>query len=943
MAGFLGTIAGRIRIDVKQAVASYAAVRAANASTLYALRGSSAAFIAAGKGMAVGGALMVGVFAAAVSKAAEFERKMDFFGAVTDATAEDLQKVSDKALQLGQDTIYSADQIAEAFVELGKAGVSTQLIMEGVGDAVANLGASADIPLAQAADIITAAVQTFNLEGSKAVHVADLLQGAANASIVEVEDLGVSLKYVGGVAASISIPIEEVIDAISILGKAGIKGSTAGTSLRQILVSLTGTSKKAKAQLEDLGIITEDGSNKFFDAAGKAKPLSEIFQILQDKTKGLTEAQRLAAFKIIFNNRALAAANILARGGKDAFAAMNEEIGKTTAAEVSSKRLDNLSGDIEILRGNIETLFIKGGGPFQEFLRKIVQGLTGLLQFFTNLPSGVQTAIFAFLGIGGALLLIMGTISLIVGTVLNFIAVMKTLGFAMQFLRGIMAAFTVVQWLLNAAMAANPIVLIIIAIIALVALFVLLYNKSEAFRNIIGAIGRFFVAVWGKVLDFFSGVPGFFTDLWETIKNAFGAAIDWIKEHWALILVIFSGPIGWIIALVVKFKDQIIGFFSALWSKVVEIVGNLITSVVGFFQELPGKIFYWLGFLLGRVILIWYTIWKTIIEFALKIVTGVVQFISELPGKLWNIFTLLFTTAINLWKTWMTWLFTTAQSIVNGIISFFQALPGRAAALFTAVKDRVVAIVTALWIRARTLASQIVQGIISFIQQLPGRVASFITSMKDRGLAIIRTMLSKAKELAGKIKDGFIGAITGLPGLVSEVFQKVLGAIGSFVGDLWEKAKSAGSSLWEGFKSGLGINSPSYLEKAMFQINETFGIEVPKMRKQVQKIQTFTNDVVSNNPAARASDAAMSAISALARANSAYQTVAQTMTGTRLGLSTTAAPSATALAASPSGKAGMTKIYDVTVNNPKPEPASRSLTNTLLTIGALGIGDGPNE
>lgn len=939
MAGFLGTIAGRIRIDVKQAVASYAAVRAANASTLYALRGSSSAFIAAGKGMTIAGVALAAVFYKAVDAAATFERKMDFFGAVSNATADQMDKVSAKALQLGQDTIYSADQIADSFVELGKAGVSADSIINGVGDAVAHLGAAADIPLVQASDIITAAVQTFALKASDAVHVADLLAGAANASIVEVEDLGVSLKYVGGIASSVHVPIESVIDALSLLGKAGIRGSTAGTSLRQIMVSLTGTSKKAKAELKDLGIITKNGTNLFVNQKGQIKPLAEVFQILQDHTKGLTEAQRLAAFKVIFNNRALAAANILTRAGASGFAAMNKEIGKTTAADVSAKRLDNLSGDIEILRGNIETFFIKAGTPFQGFLRTIVQGITNVVQVFANLPSGVQTGIFAVIAIGAALLLVMGTINLFIGTALSFAANIAKFGFAFNFLKNIITGFIGVMRLLGLAFLTNPIGIIITAVALLVVGFILLYQHSETFRNFIGKVGEFFVAVWNKVLDFFKNVPQFFSDLWGKITGFFSAGIDWIKEHWQLLIVIFGGPIVWIIALVAKFKDQIIAFFVNLWNKVVEVVGNMISGVLQFFAELPGKIAYWLGFLLGRVILIWFNIWKAIITTAWNIVVGVVNFFKELPGKVIGFFKDLAVKAFVLWTNLQIWLGQKAWAIVTAIVNFFKELPGKIASFFITMKDRAIAFFVAFWNRAVAIATAIVNGIFNFIRSLPGKVAALFTSMKNKAIAVITSMLSKAKELAGKIKDGFISVITGLPGLVKDVFLRVLSAIGGFAGTLWEKAKSVASSLWEGFKSGLGINSPSYLEKAVFQINETFGNEIPKMKKQVQRIQTFTDDVVSNNPAARASMAAGKAISTLTAQATALRTAQLSASASSISLGRITKGSPATAQGGPRSPKGGDRTYNIEINNPKPETASKSITSTMLTIGALGIGD----
>src|ERR1044071_5958178 len=242
-------------LDVKQALASYTAARAAHVSTVTALSTGAGALTSVGQGMAVAGAgLAVGI-GVAVNAAADFERKLDYFGAVSNSTQEEYDAIRQKALELGKDTIYSAGQIADSFVELGKAGVSATDIIGGVGEGVAALGAAADIPLDTAATIITSAVQSFGLGADQAVEVADKLAGAANASIVDVQDLGVSLKYAGGVASALGIQFDDVNTALALLGKYGIRGSTAGTSLRQTLISLGGATAKAEGELKALGII----------------------------------------------------------------------------------------------------------------------------------------------------------------------------------------------------------------------------------------------------------------------------------------------------------------------------------------------------------------------------------------------------------------------------------------------------------------------------------------------------------------------------------------------------------------------------------------------------------------------------------------------------------------------------------------------------------------
>jgi TP901 family phage tail tape measure protein len=855
LAGTLGTITGQVRIDTSQAVAAYAALRAANIGTLLALRSASSVFLAAGAAIGGVGLLITAGFVHAIKAAADFERQLDFFGAVSNSTAAEMDAVRAKALQLGNATIFSASQVADAFVELGKAGISAKQIIDGVGEAVTSLGAAADIPLAEAANIITSAVQTFNLAATDAVHVADLLAGAANASIVEVTDLGVSLKYVGGVAAAISVPLEDTITAISLLGKAGIRGSTAGTSLRQILVSLTGTSKKAQGVMKKLGIITEDGANKFFDAQGKAKPLGEIFQILQDHTKGLTEAQRLSAFKIIFNNRALAAAAILSRQGAAGFKAMNAEIAKTTAAEVARKRLDNLSGDIEKLQSAIETLTIRAGGPFQNFLRGSVQLLTNLINAFNGLPPKVQSTLFVTLAITGALFLLIGAISTTIGLLFKFGANMLLLRGAIATVIKILASLRIAliaTWL----SALGPVGLIIAALILLGIAFVILWKKSETFRDIVKGVGAAIVTAFWAVVHFFQGLPAFFSKLWSQVVAAFNSAKAAVIGGWDAVVSFFQRVGSGIVNGIVTAFNAVVGFFSALPGRVLTFIVALVTSVLTSFRRLPEGMAFVLGFMLGLAVNIFLRLQAALAAIANAIVNAVVNYFTALPGRLAALWSLIWSTAVAVWNAIRSAVVNAARATYTGVISFFQQLPGRVAAFFQAVYNGAVSRIRAMASAVSAGAQAAYNGIINAIQALPGAIARFfqaaaaaavrlMTSLKDRVVAIARAL------------PGAVGsALGGLGSAISGAFQRAIGALGGLAGQAFEKAKSIGSSLWNGFKSGMGIGSPSYIERAMFQVHDTMLDEIGFLGRMVSKAHTISGQLPSIERTIAASQAA---------------------------------------------------------------------------------------
>jgi TP901 family phage tail tape measure protein len=842
----LGTIKGQVIIDTRAAIAAYTALRTAHAATILALNRSSLAFAAAGTVAGAGAVALAAGLGVAIKKAADFEKQLDFFGAVSASTQAEMAAISEKALQLGQDTIYSAGQIADSFVELGKAGVPAKLIIDGVGDAVAHLGAAADIPLDRAAQIMTAAVQTFSLAGSEAVHVADLLAGAANASIVEVEDLGVSLKYAGGVAAALKIPVGDVVNALALLGKYGIKGSTAGTSLRQILVSLTGTSKKATKQLEELGIITADGSNKFFDSQGNAKSLAEVFQILQDATAGLSNEQKLAAFKTIFNNRALAAALDLTKAGADGFAKMNEELSKTTAAEVSAKRLDNLSGDVEILRGNIDTLLIKAGTPFQDFLRGIVQNVTKVVQAFANLSPETQTLIFKILAFAAAGLAVIAGLA-------GFIRMLFSIG------QGIMALVSAFKLLwaglqiamvafraLGIAMVTNPVGLIILGIIALIAAIIWLWNNCEWFRNAVVAVWEAIKTGFSAVVEWFKGLPAWFNNLWNSIKT--GAENIWnniVSFFTVTIPGFFQNAWNTITSGVTSFVDSFLTFWRELPEKVKSWVSQLVNGVIDWFAQLPYRVGYALGFLLGVAVGWIINLHNAIVTKVSEIYQAVVNWFQLLPGRVAEFFSILWANAVNWFTQTRDSVIQKALEIYNGVVDWVQKLPGRVSEFFSQLWNNIVNWLTRTVNTAKEKAIAIYTAIVNWVQGLPGRIGEFFSEMYNKARNALSNLWTAAKDFGANIYNGLVEWVRKIPGAVQDAVGNAIQAFKDMVGRAFNAARDFASGLWEGFKNGLGINSPSFIEKQMVQITRVVGEETGQLRGQVRKVQYLGSKLTS--------------------------------------------------------------------------------------------------
>ena len=328
----------------------------------------------------------VGAFAAglgvATKSAMDFEKTLSGVQAVSGATAAQMKQLSDLALQLGADTSFSATEAAAGIEELVKAGVSLGDVMGGAAKASLDLAAAGGISVADAATIASNAMNQFGIKGKDMASVADLIAGAANASAIDVGQFKYSLQAVGAVANTVGLSFKDTATAIAVLGQAGITGSDAGTSLKTMLMGFQPQTKEQITLFKELGLMTKDGANKFFDAKGKLKDFATVSGILQEALKGQSEQQKFATLQTLFGSDAIRAAAIFTKQGAKGFKDMAAAMEGVTAAEVAEKRLDNLSGSLEKLKGSLSTVAITVGMQLTPSLRRLVDWATSVVNYW---------------------------------------------------------------------------------------------------------------------------------------------------------------------------------------------------------------------------------------------------------------------------------------------------------------------------------------------------------------------------------------------------------------------------------------------------------------------------------------------------------------------------------------------------------------------------------
>lgn len=323
------------------------------------------------------GAVVAG-FGASVKAAADFESQISALKAVTGASAEDAKQLSDLALQLGKDTAFSASEAAAGLTELAKGGVDVADIMGGAAKASLDLAAAGGIEVAEAAALAANAMALFNIQGSEMGAVVDSIAGFANATTGSVNDFSLALKAVGAVADLSGQDFDQTATAIALMGKAGILGSDAGTSLKGVLLNLIPTTNAAQQAMVELGLANDETRSTFVDSEGNFKDLRDIAEELNRATKDLTESEKSLALEVIFGSDAIRAAAILADAGAEGFDAMAESMSKVSAEAVAAERLNNVNGSMQAMQGSLETLGITLGLEFLPMLKELIDSFTKL-------------------------------------------------------------------------------------------------------------------------------------------------------------------------------------------------------------------------------------------------------------------------------------------------------------------------------------------------------------------------------------------------------------------------------------------------------------------------------------------------------------------------------------------------------------------------------------
>lgn len=489
---------------------------------------------------------LAGLAAVSLKVAGDFEQTMNVLQVNADASAAQIEKLKDMAIQFGQDTVFSAGEAADAMLELTKGGLTVADIQGGALASTLALAATEGMGLADASTIVVQAMNSFGLSAKDTGKVVDTLAAGAVASTAGVQDLAAGLKYVGTTAHQFGISVTDSVTALAAMNNAGLDSTTAGTSLNRFFLGLIGGTKKSRDAIKGLGL-------EFFNAQGQMKPMKEIIAELDTAMKNMTDQDRAQAMKTIFGVEGMRAGNILLAEGVQGWTDLSKAVDKNgIAQDMADARMKGFNGAMEQLKGSLETAAIKIGDVLAPTIQSLAGFVQGLVNVFVSMPEPMQRIIVVI----GALVAAIGPVVFIIGKVTSGIGSML-LAFGklpMMFSTVASAASSLFTFLL-----ANPFV----AIAAAVVIMAIIIIKN-----------------WDTIKEMLTATWQFITDTASTVWNAL---VDFFKKWGEYIFIAITGPIGLMVIAIVKnwdtIKETTMTVFNAIKDAILGAI-NLIKSGV---------------------------------------------------------------------------------------------------------------------------------------------------------------------------------------------------------------------------------------------------------------------------------------------------------------------------------------------------------------------------
>ena len=547
-----------------------------------------------GKKMLPVTAAITGTAVASGKMAMEFEDSMAKLSTIADTTEKPLNDLRAEIVELSNQTGISSTEIANNVYDAISAGQKTGDAVSFVSNAT-KLAKAGFTDSASSLDILTTAMNAYEMEAGDVTKVSDLLIQTQNLGKTTVGQLASSMGKVIPTAKANNVEIDQLCAGYSILTAKGIATAESTTYMNAMLNELGKGGSKADK------ILREQTGKSFSELSAEGKTVGDVLQILKDHADKTN-----VAFTDLWGSSEAGKAGLvlLGNGAEDFNSRLDEMNNATGATDTAFEKLNTNSNKIKISLNQLKNTATDLGTTIMEVAAPVIERLSekikSFTQWFNNLNDTQKETIVkigAFVAALGPALIIFGKISLgVSGAIGVFSKLSGTFKMAGTAGKGL--------W---AVLSANPVGAVVAAVAALVAGFVLMYQKCEWFREM---VNEAFAQIKTSVSETIEKIKPILQQLGESFKNL----LEQLKPVFQFIITYVMGMIqGALSALqplisavknAIDFVSNIISAFMALFrgdldgfanyigaavQNLVEYVKNIILSwvnlIITFFQS----------------------------------------------------------------------------------------------------------------------------------------------------------------------------------------------------------------------------------------------------------------------------------------------------------------------------------------------------------------------